>query len=448
MKISRRTVADIATPERPTTFYDDGLSGFGLIVRPGGSRSWIIEYRPGAGGRGVAKRRLVIGDGRSMTPDEARSKAKGMLARVNLGADPAIERSEERAAVSVTEMAKRWLEEHVEAKRKPATAKLYRAVLDTHLLPALGTKRAVSVSRQDMAKVHSSIANKATAPTKVGAKRSPREKTRGGPVIANRALAVAKAMWSWALDLRLLPQGTVNPASGLEAFREKGRERYLSNVEMTRLGDALRLAGGEGLPWNVDEEKAMAKHLPKVEKRRTVFDPHSIAAVRLMFLTGARVQEILKLEWKQVDWDRGMLHLPDSKTGRKTIVLGAASLAILEGLPRLGRYVIASTSAGTSDERPRADVNRLWRAARAYAGLEGVRLHDLRHTAAAVGAGQGLSLHMIGQLLGHSQPSTTKRYAHLAADPQRRAADLIGEEVALALGLVGGRAATTDSAYS
>ena len=180
----------------------------------------------------------------------------------------------------------------------------------------------------------------------------------------------------------------------------------------------------------------MGEGQPGLEKnRRAVYDPHSIAAIRLMFLTGARVQEILKLEWGQVDFERGMLNLADSKTGRKTIVLGAASLALRDDLPRLGRYVIASSTAGTTKERPRADVNRLWHAVRKAAGLDGVRLHDLRHTAAAVGAGQGLLLHMIGQLLGHAQASTTKRYAHFAAAPQRRAADLIGAQVAEAFGL-------------
>ena len=113
IKISRRTIAAIPVPEKPTTFYDDALSGFGLSVRPGGSRSWIIEYRPGAGGRGVAKRRLVIGDGVSMTPEDARAVAKSLLARVNLGADPAAERAEERAAETVAEVASKWLSDHV-----------------------------------------------------------------------------------------------------------------------------------------------------------------------------------------------------------------------------------------------------------------------------------------------------------------------------------------------
>lgn len=437
IKISKRTVATIAAPEKPVTYYDDILRGFGLIVRPGGSRSWIVEFRPGAGGRGVAKRRLVIGDAASMTPDEARAVAKGMLARVNLGADPAAERSEARAALTVKEVAEKWLAEHVVPKRKPATVKSYRGILSTHLLPAMGGKRAVSITRQDMSRLHSSIAGKALITSKAAMSPRPARGARGGPIIANRTLTIAKAMWAWALGLELLPAGSINPASGVESFREKGRERYLSSEEMSRLGDALILAGKDGLPWVVDESRANAKHIPKEVNRRTVYDPHSIAAIRLMLLTGARVQEILRLEWDQVDFERGMLNLPDSKTGRKTIVLGAASLDVLDSLPRLGRYVIASSSAGMANECPRADINRLWNAIRTAAGLKGFRLHDLRHTNASVGAGQGLSLHMIGQLLGHSQPSTTKRYAHLAAAPQRRAADLIGGQVAEALGLHG-----------
>lgn len=437
MKLTRRTLATIEPAEKPVTFWDADVSGLGLTVRPSGARSWIIRYRAGAGGRTGTLRQLVIGDPESMTPEAARGAAKEMLAKVRLGADPAAARAEERAADTVAELAGEWLSRHVEPKRKAATATLYRAVLDTHILPAIGTRKAVSLTRQDVAKLHSAIANKAKGPKKAGAKRTAPQKVRGGPIIANRALAVLKAMLSWAIDLGLLPKGSENPAVGVEAFKEKGRERFLSSEEMARLGEALAQAEGEGLPWVVDEAAPGAKHLPAPELRRVKFDPHAVAAIRLLLLTGARVREILDLEWRHVDWERGMLRLSDSKTGAKVIVLGGAALAVLDGLPRIGRFVIASTSAGTKGEKPRADVNRLWRAVCRVAGIEGTRLHDLRHSNAAVGAGAGLSLHQIGGLLGHSQASTTRRYAHLAADPQRRAADLIGNEIAAALGLGG-----------
>lgn len=437
IKIGRRTIAAISTPERPVIWYDESLKGFGLLVRPTGARSWIIEYRPGAGGRGVAKRRIVLGEPETMTPEEARDTAKNTLAKVRLGSDPAAARSEERAAETVAELAGEWLSRHVEPKRKAATVKLYRAVLNTHILPAIGTRKAVTLTRQDVAKLHSGIASKVRGPKKAGAKRTAPQKVRGGPIIANRALAVLKAMLSWAIDLGSLPKGSENPAVGVEAFKEKGRERFLSNEEIARLGNALALAEGEGLPWQVDEAAPGAKYMPPPELRRVKFDAHAVAAIRLLLLTGARVREILDLEWRQVDWQRGMLRLSDSKTGAKVIVLGSAALAVLDGLPQIGRFVIASTSAGTKEEKPRADVNRLWRAVCRVAGIEGTRLHDLRHSNAAVGAGAGLSLHQIGGLLGHSQASTTRRYAHLAADPQRRAADLIGNEIAAALGLCG-----------
>ncbi|MDW4496353.1 tyrosine-type recombinase/integrase [Sulfitobacter sp. D35] len=435
VRLTRKTIATLPASERRVVFYDETLKGFGLAVRPTGARKWIVEYRPGSGGRGVAKRRITLGDPETLTPEAARAMAKEILAKARLGQDVAAERSSERLAETVAEIAERWMANHVEPKRKPSTAALYRGVLDCHILPALGSRKAVSLTRQDVSKMHQKVAAKVIVKAEPRARRGARVKSRGGPYIANRCLAVVKAMFSWALDMGLLPESSPNPAARVEAFREKGRERFLTEAEMGRLGVALSKAETEGLPWQVDETMPNAKHLPKTKNRVTCFDAHSVAAVRLLLLTGARVSEILNLEWKNVDWERGLLRLPDSKTGAKPIFLSSAALAILDELPKLGRYVIASTSAGTSKEKPRADINRLWRAVRTEAGLEGVRLHDLRHSAAAVGAGAGLSLHQIGGLLGHSQPSTTRRYAHLADDPMRRAADVIGSEVASALGL-------------
>lgn len=435
VRLTRKTIAALPTSERRVVFYDETLKGFGLAVRPTGSRKWIVEYRPGSGGRSVPKRRLTLGDPETLTPEAARTMAKEILAKARLGQDVAAERSNERQAETVAEIAERWMANHVEPKRKASTAALYRGVLNCHVLPALGSKKAVSLTRQDVAKMHQAVATKVIVKTEPRASRGARVKSRGGPYIANRCLAVVKAMFSWAIDMGLLPEGSPNPASRVEAFKEKGRERFLTEAEMGRLGIALRNAETEGLPWHVDETMPNAKHLPKTKNRVTRFDVHTVAAVRLLLLTGARVSEILNLEWDNVDWERGLLRLPDSKTGAKPIFLPSAAMAILEELPKLGRYVIASNSAGTAAEKPRADINRLWRAVRAAAGLEGVRLHDLRHSAAAVGAAAGLSLHQIGGLLGHSQPATTRRYAHLADDPQRRAADVIGNEVAAALGL-------------
>lgn len=437
VKLTRKIIATLTANEKPATYWDTDLKGFGLLIRPSGARSWVIEYRPGAGGRAVAKRRIVVGDPETVTPEEARAAAKDILARVRLGADPAAERAEERAAETFSDLAERWFSEHVVPKRKPATASFYRNALDVHILPALGSKRAVAVTRQEVARLHGAIAAKAAGPKKPGAKRTAEIKVRGGRVAANRALATVGAVYGWALGLGVLPVGTTNPAKAVEPFKESGRERFLTEEEMQKLGAALRLAEAEGLLWEADDEKPedRRKHAPKDENRRVRFEPQVTAALRLLLLTGCRLREILHLDWSNVDWSRGLLVLPDSKTGKKTVVLGAAALNVLEGIPRLGRFVIAGSTAGRPDEKPRADLNRPWRAICKAAGIEGTRLHDLRHSAAAVGAGAGLSLHQIGQMLGHTQARTTQRYAHLASDPQRRAADLIGGQVAAALGL-------------
>jgi integrase len=171
------------------------------------------------------------------------------------------------------------------------------------------------------------------------------------------------------------------------------------------------------------------KHAPKAENRRVKISQGTAAAIRLLLLTGARLREVLHLKWEYVDFERGLLLLPDSKTGRKTIILNAPALSVLEGLERLSPYVIP----GDHPEKPRSDLKRPWAAVSARAGMSGVRLHDLRHTHASFGAGSGMGLPILGKLLGHTQTATTARYAHLDADPLRRASNKIGSAIAAAL---------------
>jgi integrase len=221
------------------------------------------------------------------------------------------------------------------------------------------------------------------------------------------------------------------PAKGIERNPEHGRERYLTADEFARLGDVLRIAETIGLPWSVDETKPKAKNAPKPEKRRTIADPFAVAAVRLLVLTGARLREILHARWENVDFKRGIIHLADSKTGRKPIYLSSAALSVLSDLPRIegNPHVIP----GGKDGAARVDLKRPWAAIVKAAKLEGTRLHDLRHSFASIGAGASMGLPIIGRLLGHSQPQTTARYAHLQADPLRRAADTIGAAISAAM---------------
>lgn len=421
LKITRKAVAAIEPPEKATIYYDADLKGFGLKVMPTGVRSWIVEYRPGVGGRTVAKKRVKIGTPATHSPEQAREEAARTLARVTLGSDPAAARADERAALSVKEVAESYLDKHVASKRKAATERQYRWVLNDHVVPAIGGMRASQVTRADVTRMQAAIT------------RGRKDLANGGRTTANRALAVLSAMFNWAAGEGLVPDG-FNPVPKVERYSENKMERYLSTDELAALGAALAEAETVGLPYDVDETKAKSKHGPKVENRLTVFSPHVTSAIRLLILTGCRLREILDLTWADFDRERGLLFLADSKTGRKTIVLSTAAIEVLCAIPRVGRYVIASSSAGTEGEKPRADLKKPWDSIRARAGLEGVRLHDLRHSFASVGAGSGLGLPILGKLLGHSQSQTTARYAHLDADPVRRAADVIADRIAAAMG--------------
>jgi integrase len=231
-------------------------------------------------------------------------------------------------------------------------------------------------------------------------------------------------LYSWARRTGRVPHD-IKPALGVTKYREQGRERFLSGEELARLGEVLREAETVGLPWVIDEDNENAKHVPK-KNRITKVSPFATAAIRLLLLTGCRLREILNLRWEEYDRERGMLLLPDSKTGRKPVVLSTAAMALIDSLPRAGDYVIT----GRAPEQARRDLKRPWEVIRARAGLGKVRLHDLRHTFAATGAGSNLGLPVIGKLLGHKNTETTNRYAHLAAEPLRTAANAIASQLA------------------
>jgi integrase len=399
----------IRAEDCPLVLYDADLKGFGLRAAKSGSKSWFVEYRPGARGRGASKRRMVLGAVGTLTPDEARTAAKAILAAAALGDDPAASRSRARKIPTFRDFAESYLADEATSKLKPRTVVNYRIYLRKHAAPIIGTAKLDMVTPSDIAKLHHRIGQ-----TK--------------PMTANRVVECVSSVYRYAAICGLVPRG-YNPASSIKAFREQRRERFLTSEELARLGEAIREAETTGIPWEVNDTKPTAKHIPK-KKRITNIGPHAAAALRLLVFTGARLREILGLKWDYVDFERGLLLLPESKTGRKTIVLNAPALEVLSALPRVGAFVIM----GEDPDLPRYDLNRPWRLISKRAGIEGVRLHDLRHTHASVGAGAGLGLPIIGKLLGHTQPSTTQRYAHLDADPLRRASEQIAGRIAAAMG--------------
>ena len=150
----------------------------------------------------------------------------------------------------------------------------------------------------------------------------------------------------------MFPRATILP-QGFERYGEEKRERFLGLDELDRLGAAIREAETVGIPWEVDEGQPKAKHAPKADKRQTPISPQAAAALRLLLFTGARLREILHLQWRHVDFERAALFLPDSKTGKKTVYLNGPAMTVLEALPRTGSYVFPGRAARRQDGRRR-----------------------------------------------------------------------------------------------
>lgn len=405
MKLTKPSVAALASKDRAYIVYDDALPGFGVRVYPSGQKSYVCEYRPKGAGRTAAKKRATIGPLATLAPDEARRAAKELLAGVTQGRDPMAEAARKKEEELLSAIADAWLSQHVDAKRAARTAVDYRSILTKHVLPTLGSRKLRDIRRADVARVHT-------------------QTSRASPVVANRALAVFSSLWTWAAR-RDLCDANANPAKGIERNRERGRERFLSDEELSRLGATLRLAETNGLPWKI--KAAGSKNLAREENRVTLVSPYAVAAIRFLLLTGMRLREALHLRWQDVDFQRGIANLPASKTCKKAVVLSGASLQLLSDLPREAESAFCFPGR---DGAARSDLKKPWAAICAHARLEGLRLHDLRHSNASIAAGAGVSLHTIGAILGHSQPSTTQRYAHLANDPLRVAVDRVAAHLA------------------
>jgi integrase len=382
-KITKRAVAQLSPGSKDVTLWDTDLKGFGIRCRTSGAKHYILKLR--VGGR---QRWLTIGrHGSPWTPDTAWREALRYLGLKAAGSDPATARDRQKGAVTITELADRFLREHVAKHCKPRTQEEYQRALERYIKPGLGHLRIPDLTRADIANFHHGH--------------------RDHPCQANRGLAVLSKMMNLAEAWGLRADGT-NPCRHIKKYREAKRERYLTMPELRRLGDVL-----------ID---------PQTQRTES---PFVRAAIGLLLLTGARLSEILTLRWDYVDFADALLRLPDSKTGAKLIYLNDDALKLLRALPRMAHnpYVIVGNKTGSR----LINLQKPWRRIRAAANLDDVRIHDLRHSFASIAASAGMSLPVIGRLLGHTQPVTTARYAHLSADPIRAASNLIGNQIRAAM---------------
>ena len=384
--ISRRTVENLPVG-KDTVYWDRTLPGFGVRVYATGSKVYVVQTR--SGGRST---RVTIGRHGVVTAAQARRRAALIIARIKSG-EPAVAAAKPKGnGPTVAELAERYLREHVDVRCKPSTARRVRSMLGTHVLPEFGD-----------------CPIDALEPEKVWALRNRLHDT---PSAANHAVNTLSAMLAMAETWGLVPEEN-NPCPQVARYKIRRRERFLTQAEFSRLGRVLSEAEARG-----------------------EVSSHAAAAIRLLMLTGCRLREILRLQWDEVDLERAELRLRDSKTGPRTVPLSPPAARVLADRPRVpdSPWVIPGRIAG----RHLMSLDGPWNRVRAGAGLEDVRLHDLRHSFASRALALGESLPVIGKLLGHSEVQTTARYAHLAEDSvmesAARIAASIGEDLLIGSG--------------
>lgn len=304
-----------------------------------------------------------------------------LLSEAVQGGDPVEERQANRRAAAMSDLADQYLEHHAKPKKRTKSVKNDVSMLEATILPALGSRKVVDVTHRDVQKLHNCLSST--------------------PYRANRVLSLLSKMfelsilWQWRTD---------NPAKRVERYPEEKRIRWLSEDELGRLTDALDA------------------------------HPNQTAAnaIRLQLLTGARIGEVLSATWEHFDLDRGIWTKPSHHTKQKKtehLPLSGTAVSMLAELRRDAQPDIAHLFPGRVPGQPLKELKGFWKSVTQAADLPGYRIHDNRHTHASHLVSSGLSLPIVGRLLGHTNPSTTQRYAHLADDPLRAAAEVMAAKL-------------------
>ena len=376
--LSNRVVDGLPIGEKDVIYWDRDLPGFGVRVYPNGTRVYLVQGR-GPGG----SKRITVGRHGLISADEARRQGAAHLTRIKAGEEAGPGPGED-GGPTVAALAERYLREHVAVRCKPATAKGYGRVIGKHLLPTLGKVPITALGRQHVADLHYRLRKK--------------------PHSANDAVGALSRMLNWAEAWGLVPAGN-NPCRFVTRYRTRRPERFLTEDEFRGLGAALDAVEAEG-------------RIPV----------HAAAALRLLMLTGCRCSEVLGLRWEDVALERSEVRLADSKTGPRVVPLSPAAARVLAGVPREAGnpWVIGGREPGSR----LTHLAYYWYRVRERAGLDDVRLHDLRHSFASRALALGEDLTMIGKLLGHRKIQSTARYAHLARDSVKEAAAVVAASIA------------------
>ena len=373
MKLNKSNIEAIKSIGKDKFYWDDDLKGFGLRVSPQGKKSFLIQYR-----KDGRSKRIRIGQFGNITAFNARRDARILLGKIAQGKSPADHARVKRNSPTFDDVAARFIKDHVELRLKPNTQLDYKQILRRYLVPTFKTRRVSDISYKDIYELHLKLKDK--------------------PTQANRCVSVLSKILNlcskWGYR-----NGLENPCLQIERYKEKKHNRFLSQNELSKLWETL------------DEYE-----------RTGAVSLYAVFAFQLLILTGCRLGEIRTLKWEYIKGHH--IEFPDSKTGYKRLPLNDDVLSILDIIPRLENnpYVIC----GSVEGQPIINLQKSWRRIRARAGLDDVRIHDLRHTFASQAVMGGVSLAIVSKLLGHSQISTTMRYAHLADAELMDASQSIG----------------------
>lgn len=398
MAISKITIRSVEALQPGETIWDSEVSGFGVRCQRR-DRIYVLKKRINGN-----QRTITIGKhGSPWSPTEARNKAREYLGDIAKGVDIHAIREGKKQRLTVNELAERYMLEYAEPNKKQSSVKTDRSNLENHVLPFFGDFLVNDVSVEDINRFLLNLSKGKVAKPIISNPKGGAE-VKGGEGVANRCRALLSKMFNLAEQWRIVPQHS-NPVKHAIKFQENANERFLTDEETANLGEALDQFAENG-----------------------TYSIHLLNAIRVLMLTGARLGEVQYMKWQYIDQVRRCAFLPDSKTGRKPLSLSDAALAIINKTPRVdgNEFVFAGSKEGA----PIVNYRKPWAKIREVAGLTDLRLHDLRHNFASAAINAGTSLPVVGGLLGHKNPKTTQRYAHLADNVVHAAGNRTADAIA------------------